>query len=443
MSWAVWMSDMGRLAEVDRVHRQAKQSGIVGRQLVPVGKISRFLTVCFAVAIGSIMLLPVDSDVPVNVVAITGVMLASYAPFAGTWLKLTDFERLHAPPAGLLLLRLRRLAPYLALIGAIWAGMLYTASDNGWAIVAIGVMPFVMSMANMLRAEFLAYGMRIAIVATFLLGWMDVVDWLPIVSLALDVLVLLWFVRDLGLYDARGFLIEKQIETVRDTALEDLRASRKMPDVRASRRRSLFGSVVFHYRATQWGWWGYTLRRPVASIGAMAFVGALWLVPVWAGALAVWQSGEGVAAIYCVLATALSMSLLDAEPTEQLYLWGCDMRQVERHNLLARLVCVVLPSVAAAMVTLWIVGASDVRWIAVALLLGLQLARVGLSAFNLLTRLVMLGGITVALIAFGAGTAMDHQAAFYAAIAFATFGLTGIGIRMFRSENALREHAFA
>ena len=443
MSWAIWTADARRLREVDRAHRQAREGRAFGRELVPVGRISRFLTVCFAVAIGSLMLMPVDSDVPVNVVVITGLMLASFAPFAGSWLKLTEFERLHAPPAGLLLLRLSRLSPYLVLIGVIWAAMLFTASDNGWAIAAIGLMPLVMSMANMLRAEFAGYAMRVAITATFVLGWMQIVAWLPIVTLALDVAVVLWFVRDLGIYDRRGFAIQREVGDVRDETFEELLASRPLPDVRASTRRSLFASAAFYVRATQWGWFGYAMRRPLVSTVSLMVPLAFWLLPIWAGVLAVWQSAEGVAAIYAVLAVALSMSVISLEPNEQLFLWGCDLRQVERHNIVARLLCVALPSVAAGSIAVWLVGAGDVCWIAVALLLGLHLARIGITAFNLLTRIVLVVAFAVALVVCGAGTAMDPTAALWTGLGFATFGLVGIAIRAFRDEQALREHAFA
>jgi len=443
VSWAVWTAEARHLLEVDRAHRAARQSGIVGRQLVPVGRIARFLTVCFAIAIGTLMLLPVDSDVPVNVVVITGVMLASYAPFSGCWLKLSEFERLHAPPAGLLLLRLTRLSPYLALIGLIWAGMLATANDNVWAIVAIGAMPFVISLANVLRAEFWAYGMRVAIVTTFLLGWMQVVGWMPIVTLALDAVVVLWFVRDLGVYDRRGFAVEAETNELRDKALEQALASRKLPDLRTTRRRGLLANATFYKRATQWGWVAYTMRAPLTSIAALSFAVAVWSLPSWAAYLAVWQSQEGVAAVYCVLATVLSASMIGIEPSEHLYLWGVDMRQVERHNLLARVLTVVLPSVGAALVAVLIHGESDARWIAVSLLLGMHLARIGIVAFNALTRVLLFVGFGVGMAVGGAGAATDHGLAFYFAAAFALFGLIGISIRMFRSENALRVHAFA
>lgn len=443
MSWATWCSDARRLHAVDRAHRAARQSRIVGSQLVPIGRISTFLTVCFALGIGSLMLLPVDSDVPENVPAIAGVMMAVYAPFAGVWLKLTDFERLHAPPAGLLLLRLRRLSPYLALIGALWGAMLWNGGGSGVAIAAIVVMPFALSVGNMLRNGLAGLVLRGGIAATFLIGWIDLVPWLPAVSLLLSVVVAAWFVRDLGVYDRVGFAIDPQVSDGLAGLREEIADERELPDVRTAPRRTLFGSAWFVAVAAQRDLPGLWKRHPIGITLSNLLVVTLWLAPVWFAALAVWQSAETVAAVWCILSAVVSLAVFTLEPTEQLYLWGVDAREVERQNLLARLLTVALPALAAAAaVAAWLDG-GGARWIAVLMLLGAHLSRVGIVAFNLGTRLLLLVALVVAMSVLGAGRAMDAEAALWMAVALVAFGLVGVVLRLLRSENALRGHAFA
>jgi len=443
VSWSEWMADAKKLAAVDRAHREAKNSSLVGKQLVPVGKISRFFTICLAIAVGALMLMPVESDVPIYVVVITGLMLSSYAPFESQWQSVTDFEQLHAPPAGLLLLRLRRLAPYLTVIGLIWAVMLSTTGSSWWAITAIGLMPFAMSFANMIRADILAYVLRVLIATTFLLGWMHLIDWMPIVTLVLDVVVVVWWVRDLGVYDREGFQVEEEIVDQIDAVRAEVAAERPLPDVRASKRRSLIGNAWFVALAAQRDMPGLWLRRPVAVTVSNIFVASLWLAPVALAVWAVWRTETGVDAFHCVGAAVLSLSFLSLDRNEQLYLWGVDMQKVERHNVWMRLMEVALPSVAAAVVAVSLMGASEQRWTTVLFLVGVHLARIGLGAFNFSTALILFVAMGIGLLVASGGTAMDQKLAFYAALVLAVFGIIGIMIRMFRSEGALREHTFA
>lgn len=442
MSWSTWLADAKQLLAVDRAHREAKNSSLIGKQLVPVGKISRFFTICLAVGIGSLMLMPVESDVPATVVVVTGLML-SWAPFESQWLRVTDFERLHAPPAGLLLLRLRRLSPYLLLIGLAWAGMLFMRGSMWWAIAAIGLMPFVMSLLNMIRAGVLAYIMRVLIATTFLLGWIQMIDWMPIVTLGLGLVVVVWWVRDLAVYDREGFQLEPIVLDQTEALRAVIAAERSLPDVRASQRRSLTGSAWFLALAGQRDLPGLWRRRPVAvTISNLLLVG-LWLAPVWFAVLAIWKTEVGIASIYCVPAAALSMSLFSLDRNEQLYLWGVDMQKVERHKVWMRLATVVLPSVVAGVVALCVMGASEQRWTAVFFLAGVHLARIGLGAFDFGTALILFIAIGAGLIVTGVGPEMDQQLALGTAVVLAGFGVTGIAIRMFRSEDALREGAFA
>tara|TARA_R110002072_G_scaffold162687_3_gene314846 strand:- start:34203 stop:35531 length:1329 start_codon:yes stop_codon:yes gene_type:complete len=442
MSLSIWMADARRLAGVDRAHREAKQSSILGKKLVPVGKVSRFLTVCFAVAIGSLMLMPFDRDVPINVPILMGAMLVFYAPFAGSWLKLTDFERLHAPPAGLLLLRLGRLAPYLGVIGVLWMVMLATHSDNIALIAAIGLMPFALSLAHMLRNQTGSSVLRIAIAGTFLGGLVQVADWLPMVTLALDLLVVGWFLRDLGSYDRNGFLLEPTATAGQDPTRFELADSRPLPDVRASRRRTLMGSAWFAASSSQRDFFALMAKRPLQTFLTVVLLFLVWMLPLWASGLAVWSSRDGVSVIWPLLAAGLSVAHLTIERPEQAYLWGVDLRQIERHNLITRLLTVALPSCLVATACVLLFGASSERWAVVALVAGSQLCRAGCGAGGLGSLLPILVFAALVITAFAVKLLSVHAALVVAAI-LVVLGVVGIAMRLGRPEHALRQRAFA
>ena len=444
MSAGSWWQDLQRLRAVDRAHRAARQRWLFGSQLVPVGKVSTWLGVALAIGCGSLLLAPADERPSVTMLVVLGLILASHTPFGVIWTKFTDFERLHAPPAGLLLLRLTRVAPWVLLIGAVWAAMLATRRTDPAMLLAVGCLPATMCLTGLLRGALVSSALRLAIAGAFLFAWLGGPQWLPFVTLALQAVGAVAFVRELAAIDRDGIPPTGVGDSDGlDAVRAEIAATRPLPDLRTAPRRSLFGSAWFLALAGQRDLPGLWQRRPLTVTMTNLLVVAFWTASAWLACIAVVRSHEQVALLWCAAAALLSISPFELEREERLYLWGVDLRQVERHNVAARLLTVALPTVAAAsLAALWS-GGGEVRWTAVAMVAAMQLVRTGIAAFHVGTAILLVAALLVGLLLAGAAASMPERAAGPAAGAVATFGLIGIALRLWRSENGLRERAFA